>query len=102
MFYYHFALLSLELYCVSIFDKTNLMKHFFQFLWQYMDMVSTLLSFIRAQREGNWQLHVATFREMLLYFFRYDHTHYARWGAIYLMEMHRLPDEVKNVFKKGD
>ena len=45
----------------------------FKFVWQYMGMVSTLLNFIRAEREGNWQLHVATFREMLPYFFRYDH-----------------------------
>lgn len=74
----------------------------FQFWWQYMNMVCILLRFIRAQRDGLWDLHVVTFRQMLPYFHRYDHTNYARWGCVYLAEMQTLPDEVKDEFLKGN
>ena len=30
-----------------------------KFWWQYIEMVSILLSFTRAQREANWYLHLA-------------------------------------------
>ena len=39
---------------------------------------------------------------MLSYFHWYDHTNYARWGCIYLAEMNKLPDEVKEEFCKGN
>ena len=45
----------------------------FQFWWGYMEMVSTLLMFTRAQREGNWDLHMASFVRMVPLFYRYDH-----------------------------
>ena len=74
----------------------------FQFWWDYMNMVATLLMFIRAQREGNWELHLESFAMMMPYFMRYDHYNYARWGAVYLTEMHGLPDEVQSEFMKGN
>ena len=37
-------------------------------MWiQYMNMVDTLRTFIKAERTGNWNLHLQTVREMLLY-----------------------------------
>ena len=39
---------------------------------------------------------------MLPFFFRYDHTHYARWGTIYLSEMNCLPPEVLQEFQAGN
>ena len=52
-------------------------------IWrQYIEMVSILLSFTRAQREGNWYLHIASFKMMIPYFFHYNHQNYARWGII--------------------
>jgi len=36
---------------------------------------------------------------MLPYFIRYNQTNYARWGTIYLNEMHQLPTEVKTEFE---
>lgn len=32
---------------------------------QYMEMVQTLLDFIRAEREGSWSLHLSAFAKML-------------------------------------
>jgi len=33
-------------------------------------------------------------------FFRYDHLNYARWGAVYTLEMNQLPKEILEEFKK--
>ena len=60
----------------------------FSFWWQYMDMVAILLQYTRAQRYDIWELHIYSFSLMLPYFKRYDHLNYARWGQVYLVEMH--------------
>lgn len=50
----------------------------------YMKMVETMLDFIRASRDGNWSLHLDSFATMIPWMTIYDHTNYARWGAIYI------------------
>ena len=67
-----------------------------------MQMVHILLLFIRAQRNGVWSLHIYAFQRMLPLFMRYDHTNYARWGTIYLNEMHQLSAEVQEEFESGN
>lgn len=74
----------------------------FKFWWSYMEMVEILLMFTRAQREGNWNLHLHSFQRMIPYFMIYDHTNYARWGVIYVNEMHHLPPEVQKEFEDGN
>ena len=71
----------------------------FRFWWQYMEMVSALLQYTRAQRDGVWDLYLHSFQKMLPYFNRYDHLNYARWGPVYLVE---LPEPVLNEFQKGN
>ena len=39
---------------------------------------------------------------MLPFFQRYDHTNYARWGAVYIAEMNQLPQEVQTEFEQGN
>ena len=73
-----------------------------EFWWQYMTMVSILLSFTRAQRDGLWNLHLYYFKRMLPYFFRNDHVNYARWDTVYLAEMLTLPPEVLLEFQEGN
>ena len=43
-----------------------------------------------------------SFRKMLPFFFRYDHTNSARWGTVYLAEMNRLPEEIYHEFRNGN
>ena len=73
--------------------------------WQhYMEMVAILLGFIRAEREGNWEMHLELLSRMLPYFALYDHTNYARWGPVYLVDMRNLvttAPEVHNEFMAG-
>jgi len=61
-----------------------------------------LLMFTRAQRDGIWELHLYSFKCMLPFFVYYDHTNYARWGPVYLAEMHHLPDPVLQEFQQGN
>lgn len=72
------------------------------FWWDYMTMVSILLCFTRAQRDGLWDLHLYALKCMLPFFFRYDHINYARWGTVYLAEMSALPPEILLEFQKGN
>jgi hypothetical protein len=73
-----------------------------EFWWDYMTMVSILLCFTRAQRDGSWDLHLYAFKRMLPFLFRYDHVNYARWGTVYLAEMSVLPPEVLLEFQEGN
>ena len=50
----------------------------YTFWWNYMEMVSTLLMFTRAQRDGIWNLYISSFKKMIPFFFQYDHQNYAR------------------------
>ena len=74
----------------------------FAFWWQYMKMVTILLMFTRAQRDGIWDLHLSAFGQMLPFFMRYDHTNYAHWGTVYLAQMNQLPQEVLTEFQNGN
>lgn len=74
----------------------------FMFWWGYMKMVHILLFFIRAQRDRIWDLYLCAFQQMLPYFMRYNHINFARWGTIYVNEMHQLPQPVKKEFEAGN
>lgn len=87
---------------VSLFLETKDDDVTFKFWWQYLNMVSILLKFIRAQREGLWDSHLDAFHAMLPYFHRYDHFNYARWGTVYLSEMNQLPEDIAHEFRQGN
>ncbi|KAJ8021223.1 hypothetical protein HOLleu_38359 [Holothuria leucospilota] len=50
-------------------------------------MVQLLLHFIRATREGNWELHLSSTRSMIPWYFAYDRVNYARYLPAYWLEM---------------
>lgn len=63
----------------------------FAYWMSFIEMVDTLLQFIRATRMGNWQLHLTSVRRMLPWLFAYDRIHYSRYLPIYWLEMLNLP-----------
>ena len=67
---------------------------------QYLDMVSVLLHFIRAERERDWLLHLSSFAAMLPWFAIYDHVNYTRWGSVYLADMHQLESNHPDVYEQ--
>ena len=63
------------------------------------------MNFLRATREGNWSLHLECIKEMLPWFFAYDHTNYAQYLPVYLAHMITLPEthpEAHALLENGD
>ena len=62
-------------------------------LWTtYMEMVDILRRFIKAERTGNWSLHLQSVYDMLPYFAVAGHRLYAKSAYIYLQMMNELPN----------
>ena len=53
----------------------------------YIDMVQGHQLFLRATREGDCKLNLATLRQILHWFFVYDIVNYARYLPAYISEM---------------
>ena len=64
--------------------------------------VLLMLTFIRAEQEGEWVLHLWAVNEMIPYFFVAGQIHYARYGLIYLRSMQKLHGETLERFLKGE
>ena len=63
-------------------------------LWiQYLDMIRILRNFIRAERLGNWYLHIEAVSEMLPNLASSGHSLYAKSASIYLSSMTNLPND---------
>ena len=68
-------------------------------------MVGILLLFLRSTRLANWELHLASVRQILPGVFAYDHVNYCRYLPEYWLEMSNLPSthpEIHLQFLKGD
>ena len=70
-------------------EDNGLLKVFWN---SYLEMVEVLMNFMQATREGNWDLHLECIKEMLPWFFAYDHTNYARYIPVCLAQMMLLPE----------
>ena len=77
----------------------------FKFARDYMKFVMCILMFIRASREGDWNLHLESLKALAKYFFAHDRLNYARMVPLYLAQMHRLkiddPD-IHHEFMQGN
>ena len=56
----------------------------------YLDMVEILLGLIRASREGDWMLHLASILAMIPWCFAYDRMNYDRYLPYYYAQMSQL------------
>ena len=72
----------------------------FTFWKRYIDMVQLLLLFILAEREGNWNLHLETMRDMPAWMSIHDHMNHARWGIVYSVDMLQLEKSAPDVYEK--
>ena len=61
-------------------------------LWvQYIDQVQVIKMFIRAERTGDWHMHLVAVEKMLNVFAASGHHNYAKSGRLYLQMMNELP-----------
>ena len=57
-------------------------------LWlQLLSYIQIIKDFIRAERTGNWSLHLHSVRNMLNLFAATGHLHYAKCARLYLQQM---------------
>lgn len=94
---------------VTLFDsfksESEKKSKVFCFWKDYIDMVLVLLQFIKAERTGNWKLHLSATASMVAHFFSMDRVNYARWLPVYISDMHSLQDnhpEVHREFSSGN
>ncbi|KAK7111484.1 hypothetical protein V1264_011106 [Littorina saxatilis] len=68
-------------------------------LWlQYMNMIDIMRRFLRAERTGNWLLHLHSLQQMLPYLAAAGHSLYAKSVHIYLQDMQQLKEHHPSVF----
>ena len=68
-------------------------------IWlQYMEMVNILHLFIKAERTGDWMLHLKSLQEMLPFFAASGHNLYAKSAYFYVQQMLQLADSHPEVF----
>ena len=74
--------------------KTKGRKSSFMFaFWdEYLEMVSLMRTFIRAERPGDWSLHLNATAGMMPYFCSMDRMNYSRWLPVYIADMNSLPE----------
>ena len=63
-----------------------------------MQMEVILLIFVRAHREGNFEMYLEALEHFIPFFFALDHTHYSRWASVHLKNMRTLPEAIKYEF----
>lgn len=69
-------------------------------LWmQYWQMISLVKDFIRAERAGNWELHLKCVERMLPYFHASGHFLDAKSAHLYLQDMRKLKDTINDDYE---
>ena len=61
-----------------------------------------MMLFVRAEREGDWPLHLYVVSKMMSYFFAAGHQNYAPYGLYYMHDMKKLPAQVLERFMRGE
>ena len=70
-------------------------------LWlQYMDMIDILRQYIRAERTGNWALHLEAISKMLPYLAASGHNHYTKSAWVYLQRMSQLDKQHPDIYQQ--
>ena len=62
------------------------------FWMAYVEMVDILLRLLRADREGDWPLHLSCIRSMIPWCFALHKINYARYPPVYYAQMSRLQE----------
>ena len=86
--------------------RSNKRKESETFLYwdTFIHMVRLAKDLVRADREGDWTLHIQSVEAALPYFAAFDSNNYLRWCTVYIEDMKMLPKtspEVFNSFMEG-
>ena len=64
----------------------------FAYWGDYVSIVQLLLLFIKAERSGDWLLHLSVTAAMTPHFFSMDRPNYSRWLLVYLADMNEFSE----------
>ena len=70
----------------------------FAYWTENLEMVKLLLTFVFADRQADWKVHLSCFSEMLRYDRGFDHNKYFRWGLVYLIDMSMLSETAPDIY----
>ena len=71
----------------------------FKFWDQFTYRHSIVLNLLRADREGNWLLHLHSMQEALYEFAAWDSTNYSGWGSVYLEKARNLQESHPEIYQ---
>lgn len=81
--------MSLEQWCAMRAEQSVQFDY-----WQKtLSLEVLLLLYIRALREGNFQLYVESLTKIVPWMFALDHTHYSRWLPVHIRDMMELSEK---------
>ena len=72
--------ISLEKWCT---ERAAACSHF-RFWYIILQLELYVMIYMRATREGDFQLYVEALSKIIPWFFALGHTHYARWIPVYV------------------
>ena len=72
----------------------------FTFFWSYVDLILTLLNFIRASRQGLWLLHLSSLEKLCGLFFSQNRLKYAQYIPEYIAKMHELENSDPSIWQE--
>ena len=72
----------------------------FKFARDYMKFVACFLMFVRATREGGWNLHLESLKALTKYFFAHDRLNYARLVPLYLAQMQKIEVDDPDIYEE--
>ena len=82
---------DIQKFCDMLAQKNSLLISKNLKLWfQYMDMLDVLRKFLKAEKTGNWKLHLQAMHEILLYLAASGHNLYTKSVYLYLQDMVKL------------
>ena len=64
--------------------------------------VFIMMLYVRAEKEGEFHLHLRAIELMMPFFFAAGHIHYARYATYYIISMQAIPHHILQHFTKGD
>ena len=73
-------------------------SHIFAFWEQYCEMVKGLLQLFKAERTGNWDLHLSALVSLTSHFFSMDRPYYVQWLPVYIEGMRQLQSKHPKVY----
>ncbi len=72
-------------------EKVSECPHF-QFWYIILQLELTVMLFVRAIREGNFQFYIEALTKIVPWFSALDHVHYYRWIPVHLRDMVSLQE----------